>query len=412
MADIGETKSVDSIESDISENVLLAQKVREKVARNSEDASEAYAIDGVPFIVRRRQIRLQVDEIVRGFAAQKGAVSNDERILSNEGGTFREWLSRAEQIKKCSSVSTKDRTIDDQERNNETSSLVSSTGRSINKKNQTRSARRRPNALSRLIGYMNGPFLGEKPNTFSSDRFGIPFSMIDRAKKEDEKRDIQANVLRRVRLSHMGYRQPPSKDDSSDNESIQNVKRLALLRTPYFLVPTVKISQVRKKERIRNKYLRKDRLNRINLLLFDRTKKSMEKERPANEDDGDENDSAATDDDTVNVTKKHHYFAKFFQLGPKKRTTPKSDPVKAKYSKIILDKFEEHRPQCEPNEKVVKYSRKITEQQRIFHCHGVAMDNSTYFPYAQHATSGKYPGFLHSFFEKLIESVQTTTTPV
>lgn len=358
LADIGETKSVDSIESDISENVLLAKKVRERIARNSEDASEAYAIDGVPFNARRRQIRMQVDEIVRSFAAQKRVLSNDEGVLPSEAGTFREWMSQKQQNQKFPSASIKDRTIDEQERNSETSSLRSSIGRSIDKKKKMRGAHeRRPNALNRLVGYMNGPFPREKPNRFSCDRFGIPFSMIDRAKKEHEKRYIQGNVLRRVRLSHMGYRQPPSKDDSSDNESIQNVKRLALLRTPYFLVPTIKISQVRKKERIRNKYLRKDRLNRINLLLFDRKKKSMEKELLADEGDVDGSGSPTTDDDTLKVTKKHHYFAKFFQLGPKKKIAPKSDPMKAKYCKIILDKFEEHRALCDPNEQVVNQSR-------------------------------------------------------
>lgn len=353
LADICETNSVASIESDVSENVSLAQKVRERIARSSVDASEAYAIDGVPFNVRRRQIRLQVDEIVKSFAVHNKITSTDDDVLPIESGTFREWMSQAHQNQKVATASNENRTIDKQERKSETSSPSSSVGRVAVKQKKWKSTRhrRRPNTLNRLVGYMNGPFTREKPKTYSSDRFGIPFSMIDRAKKVHEKREIQANVLRRVRLSHMGYRQPPSKDDSSDNESIQNVKRLALLRTPYFLVPTIKISQVRKKERIRNKYLRKDRLNRINLLLFDRTKKSIEKERAVggSDDDG----SPITDDDTVKVTKKHQYFAKFFQLGPKKKiATPQRDPMKEKYCKVIFNKYEEHRVRCEPNDQV------------------------------------------------------------
>lgn len=354
LADIGETNSVDTVESDISENVLLARQVREKIARNSVDASEAYSIDGVPFNVRRRQIRLQVDEIIKGFAAQNRVATNDEGVLPKEQGTFREWMSQT--IPKCPTTAGKIRGVDEQERNSDTSSSRSSVERAVVKRKKTWRGRRRPNALNCLVGYMNGPFTREKPNTFASDRFDIPFTMIERAKKEHEKRDIQSNVLRRVRLSHMGYRQPPSKDDSSDNESIQNVKRLALLRTPYFLVPTIKISQVRKKERIRNKYLRKDRLNRINLLLFDRTKKSKGKGRGVDgsssgaEGGGDR--SPVTDDDTAKLTKKHQYFAKFFQLGPKKKVAPKRDPLTEKYCKIISDKFEEHRVRCQPNDQV------------------------------------------------------------
>lgn len=362
LADIGETNSVDTVESDISENVLLARQVREKISRNSVDASEAYSIDGVPFNVRRRQIRLQVDEIVKGFAAQNRVASNDAGVLPHEQGTFREWMSQANP--KCPPTAIKSRGDDEEDRNSETSSPRSSVGRAVVKRKKTWRGRRRPNTLKHLAGYMNGPFSHEKPNTFASDRFDIPFTMIERAKKEHEKRDIQSNVLRRVRLSHMGYRQPPSKDDSSDNESVQNVKRLALLRTPYFLVPTIKISQVRKKERIRNKYLRKDRLNRINLLLFDRTRKSKGKGRAIDGNssgaEGGGDRSPATDDDTAKVTKKHHYFAKFFQLGPKKKVAPKRDPLKEKYCKIILDKFEEHRVRCQPNDQVrIQHSRQF-----------------------------------------------------
>lgn len=349
LADIGETNSVDSIESDISENVLLARKVRERIARNSEDAAEAYAIDGVPFNIRRHQIRMQVDEIIKTFATQSSVTPSDG-VLPKESGTFREWLSQLNE--KCLPAPAPKRIIDEQDRNSDSSSQKSSTGRAIVKKKKRKSRRCRPNALNRLAGYMNGPFTREKRTEFSSDRFGIPFSMIDRAKKEHEKREIQSNVLRRVRLSHMGYRQPPSKDDSSDNESIQNVKRLALLRTPYFLVPTIKISQVRKKERIRNKFLRKDRLNRINLLLFDRTKKSVEKGRGSDGKTSDGDGPSTADEDTIKVTKKHHYFAKFFQLGPKKKVAPTRDPLKEKYCKIIKSKFEEHRGRCEPNDQV------------------------------------------------------------
>lgn len=350
LADIGESNSVDSIESDVSENVLLAQKVREKIARNSEDVSEAYSIDGVPFRVQQRQVRSQIDEIVRNFAVQASVDAKTNGVMSDERGTFRQWLSETLETQKCAEPSTKDlKVVDDEDRNSELSSARSSIGRARNKSKKPKRRRGR-NALNHLMGYMNGPFMRQKPKTSSDDRFGIPFTMIDRGRKEHEKRDIQANVLRRVRLSHMGYRQPPSKEDSSDNESVQNVKRLALLRTPYFLMPIVRISQVRKKERIRNKFLRKDRLNRINLLLFDRTRKLMDSKGQRDVDDG--SDAGDDDDGTIQVTKKHEYFAKFFQLRPKKTAKRVHNPTKTKYYKIIADKFQEHRMKCESDEMV------------------------------------------------------------
>lgn len=112
------------------------------------------------------------------------------------------------------------------------------------------------------INYRNKHILN-----LETDRLGIPISMIDKARRQQQKRRLQENILRKVRLTHMGWRQPPSDEDNSDDESIQNAKKIALLRTPYFLVPIIKISK--RKERMRNQYLQKDRLLRINILLLE-----------------------------------------------------------------------------------------------------------------------------------------------
>lgn len=98
-----------------------------------------------------------------------------------------------------------------------------------------------------------------------ADRFDIPFSMIYRAYNKIEKQKRHQKILKTLRFSHMGYRQPPTMDDSSENSSIKNVKHLSLLQTPYFLVPAIKC--VQRNENSQNIFLKKDRLIRIHILL-------------------------------------------------------------------------------------------------------------------------------------------------
>lgn len=90
--------------------------------------------------------------------------------------------------------------------------------------------------------------LNKKPNLSWRTRS----TMINRVRKACNKRRIRESVLRRVRFAHMGYIQPPDREESSDNENLQKWKRLALDRTPYFVIPTFKISRVKKKNRFRN----------------------------------------------------------------------------------------------------------------------------------------------------------------
>lgn len=99
------------------------------------------------------------------------------------------------------------------------------------------------------------------------DRFGIPFSMIAKAHRHHRNKTVQENVLRRVRLSHMCFNQPPLSENSSADDSMQNVKRLALVRTPYFLIPTIRNKNASRNAGFQNRYLQKERLRRINLFF-------------------------------------------------------------------------------------------------------------------------------------------------
>lgn len=206
-----------------------------------------------------------------------------------------------------------------------------------------------------MRGHMFGPFT--KPVTpdkltVQSDKFGVPSTMINRVRKAYNKRRIKESVLRRVRFAHMGYIQPPNRDESSDNESLQKVKRLALVRTPYFVIPTIKISQVKKKDRFRNKFLKKDRLKRINLLLnYQGSSGKRDSDKEEGSDESDEEDIGDQKRGMGN-SKKQQFFAKFFQLSTKKKSELKRVPVKAKYYKVIMDKYEELKRQCEPQKKV------------------------------------------------------------
>lgn len=209
---------------------------------------------------------------------------------------------------------------------------------------------KRKDAIKHISGYMYGPFTKQPtPDRYTIDgnKFNIPQSMIDRAKRYQKKQKIQENVLRRVRLSHMGFEQPPQKDESSDDESIQNVKKLALIRTPYFIIPTIKISQVRKKDRFRNKYLKtKARLKRINMFLNEKSYRHRVKP------------SEFSVFENVNKPKTS-LMAKFMQLINMRRRESKAKekidvktPERAKYLKLIRDKFTEYKNEYDARDKV------------------------------------------------------------
>ncbi|KAG4073557.1 hypothetical protein HA402_000781 [Bradysia odoriphaga] len=238
--------------------------------------------------------------------------------------------------------------VSDSKDSNRSSNKTVITGSRYSKKNLLKVGHK--NIVKHISGYMFGPF-AKTPTpdklTKEGDKFGIPKTMTDRAKRCHKKQKIQHDVLRRVRLSHMGFVQPPSKDESSDdNESVQEVKKLALVRTPYFIIPTIRISQVKRKDRFRNKFLRGDRLKRINLLMGDRSK-SRSKQSSSN--------VVETDEDIAE--RKRMMFAKFFQLIGKKDgkgkdaikvDKTKTDGIdKTNYLKLIRENYLRNRDKYE-----------------------------------------------------------------
>lgn len=322
---------------------LARQGRKKKFQTVDEDEKEGihhdnYCIDGKIFYMKRSEMQQKATEIVERTIDKN--VSIDHMCPTAET-SFRQWASEHEQRKK----SVKDVVLTAVKENFDNQSDDSSR-KSMNI-NQTfmraKHRRRHKNTLNHLSGYMYGKFTKTKlKRTDHSDRFGIPYSMIDRAAAKTQKQQIQENVLRKVRLSHMGYYQPPSKDDSSDNESTQNVKRLALLRTPYFLIPTIKISRVRRKERFRNKYLRKERLNRINLLLYEHDKKSENQTSKINRHIKDLKLDKLKIREAVDREKCR-------RLNDEQNRLLAENPIKKKYRAIVREQYEKQQRICEPS---------------------------------------------------------------
>lgn len=302
-------------------------------------------ISGLQFYYEKEDITNRIKE----FLKQNLADYPDECpvLPIREEDAFREWgLSEREHFKAKQSDKKSPFPGEESDDNSDGKSILTGTQRSRRKINQKINHK---NVIKHISGYMYGPFTKQPtPDklTQDGDKFGIPFTMTDRAKRFYKKRRIQHNVLRRVRLSHMGFEQPPSKDVSSDDESVQLVKKLALIRTPYFIVPTIKISQVKRKDRFRNKFLKKDRLKRINLLMNGTRRK---------------NKNQVADEENI-FKQKQSIFAKFFQLTGKKfkqTEEPKVNPDKMKYYKIIKDKYLEHRSLCEVLDQVNIFKTKF-----------------------------------------------------
>lgn len=305
--------------SDSSENIKL---MRKKVPQNEQ--TEDNTIDGVPFYYPKDEIKSLLADFVSRTIDKDG--TRLPHVECNELD-FRKWaVNMRDKLRKERAGSS---IVSDSKDSARSSSKTIITGSRYSKKNLLKVGHK--NIVKHLSGYMFGPF--EKTPTpdkltKDGDKFGIPKTMTDRAKRYHKKQKIQHNVLRRVRLSHMGFVQPPSKDESSDdNESVQEVKKLALVRTPYFIIPTIRISQVKKKDRFRNKFLRGDRLKRINLLMSDRSKSRSK-----------QNGSKAVETDEDIAARKRTMFAKFFQLIAKKGGKGKDVTKDKKCRDVAIDK--------------------------------------------------------------------------
>lgn len=305
--------------SDSSENIKL-MKVKAPQSEQTEDNT----IDGVPFYYPKDGIKALLEDFI-----SRTVDKDDTRLPAVESNSeldFRKWaVNMRDKLRKQRSGSS---ILSDSKDSARSSAKTVITGSRYSKKNLSKVGHK--HIVKHLGGYMYGPF-AKTPTpdqlTKDGDKFGIPKTMTDRAKRYHKIQKIQHNVLRRVRLSHMGFVQPPSKDESEDeNESVQEVKKLALVKTPYFIIPTIRIVQVKKKDRFRNKFLRGERLKRINLLMGDRSKRSKQ----------DGSNVVETDEDIAE--RKRMMFAKFFQLISKKDGKAKDADKEQKSKDVRVDK--------------------------------------------------------------------------
>lgn len=342
--------------SSSSSNVVTSPSMS-RARPESTETTDDYLIDGKPFYVKQKSIKQQAHNAIT--KAVDKTISIDRVIEAD-----RQFKTKADEAR-CKFKQPKLRpapkrrpSVDSDE-----SSITPAIGPKASKRNGVagcRRRKRRQNNVECMHGHMFGPLqspVGPDPLTVDSDKFGVPMTMINRVAKAQRKRRIRESYLRRIRFTHMGYIQPPDRDESSDNESLENVKKLALLRTPYFVIPTVKISQVRRKNRFRNKYLRKDRLKRINLLLSDRRNRLSGRETDEESDEDLQHDAGVVEaaaehkEQEVDV-KRQEFFAKFFELDPRKKLVSQRAPEKQKFYDLIASRYEEHRRSCEPQEKV------------------------------------------------------------
>lgn len=206
-----------------------------------------------------------------------------------------------------------------------------------------------------ITGYMYGPFTEqESPDSLTQheNKFGVPQSMTNRAQRFQKRDVLQSDLMRRHLMSRMGLPQPPTKnadssgDDDKEDSTIE-VKKLALVRTPYFSLPAVRVDRVKRVPRNWNKYLCGDRLARINLLLRD--DKKMRKPSAKNTDDGGPSSS-------VQEQMQKGVLSKFAQLAALKRSlrkdTSNRDPEKAKFNTIIDEDYERNISKLHSREKV------------------------------------------------------------
>ncbi|XP_031623082.1 uncharacterized protein LOC116340628 [Contarinia nasturtii] len=332
-ADIIESSSNsnESAQSDISRNVILSRKLEKmelKQREKQQTYKDLYSIDGTPYIIEKNEINFKTNEIIKKITSKSSVI---DFTCAGHEKSFYNWILEKRNCKKM----------------NDNSCLPFIDPEMINNN-------RKPN-LNLINSDMKDPQSSiQRPSSSCSivyhsvDRYGIPFTMINKAKKYQEKMDIQKNILKKVRRAHMGCNQPPSNDDSSDGDSVQNVKRLALVRTPYFLLPTIKRNCVRRKERFRNKYLRNSRLNRINCLLYRKLNPKLN-----------DNPMLAT-----TILEKHFSIPKTEHLieSEHKDSLTSSNPIRLKLCSIINSKYTEV-------ERINKFHERNTPRFEIFNKH-------------------------------------------
>lgn len=115
-----------------------------------------------------------------------------------------------------------------------------------------------------ISGYLYGPFSRLSKKIKCETKFDVPFSMFERAHSEAKVKALYKKKLQEARLEYMKIPTIPSDSDTADE--LDNVKSLQFVRTPYFCIPTVVSTQVKRSDRLKNRYLKGQRLRRIQLL--------------------------------------------------------------------------------------------------------------------------------------------------
>ncbi|XP_055544407.1 uncharacterized protein LOC129729680 [Wyeomyia smithii] len=199
---------------------------------------------------------------------------------ASQGTAFRDWATRERyNFKNKSNIAIIKR---------EKETLESELGSSVDTKphdyitNEGRRVTklRKTSKIPHIEGHMYGPFTKLPrldPLLESETKFGIPLSLLVRSYREmDSAKESERNLIN-TRLAHMRIPLcPKSSDESSDDDDkMEEVKILSFLRTPYFRIPTIRTQRKRRKDRLRSRWLKKDRLKRITMLLYDRTGENM-----------------------------------------------------------------------------------------------------------------------------------------
>lgn len=129
-----------------------------------------------------------------------------------------------------------------------------------------------------LAGAMFGKFIentGPDEIMASQNKFHVPLSMFSRAEVETKKNAMNRKKLIKARLDYMKIPQIASDSDGeqdANDDVLEDHKELSFVRTPFnSLIPTVHHGKISRIERLKTgTSLRRNRLKRINLLLYDR----------------------------------------------------------------------------------------------------------------------------------------------
>lgn len=251
-----EAISKPSAESDISRNVMLALKMKHRKkqrTKHKQEESTCNYQDAKQYNLKYEKLKQKAFEIE--MAAQKlmPICTRDQNFKKSfRCGWLEERKIRLQLMKSIvSSVKYE----------NDENSEIAPISKRIAQKHK-RFYKYRPN---RTVMHLNKRARKTKKISLFTDRFGIPISMIDRARKKYKEQENNTNILKLLRLLHMGHNQPLENDDSWEEDSERDPEHLSPLRTTYYNIPNIK--NIRHKRYFWNIYLQNERSSRIHLLL-------------------------------------------------------------------------------------------------------------------------------------------------